>query len=86
MTPQEHYDRAEALLDEGVKVVEQIANVPNEPLPDHVMQYGEDEYAREWIEQRRDALGKKAMGIWAQAQVHATLAISPFDMREPGFR
>ena len=43
MTPQEHYDRAEALLDEGVKVVEQIANVPNEPLPDHVMQYGEDE-------------------------------------------
>lgn len=25
-------------------------------------------------EARRDALGKQAMGIWAQAQVHATLA------------
>lgn len=23
----------------------------------------------------RDSLGKKAMGIWAQAQVHATLAL-----------
>lgn len=25
-------------------------------------------------EERRDALGKQAMGVWAQAQVHATLA------------
>jgi len=25
---------------------------------------------------RRDDLGKKAMGIWAQAQVHATLALA----------
>lgn len=27
-------------------------------------------------EVRRDALGKHAMGIWAQAQVHATLALA----------
>lgn len=26
-------------------------------------------------EARRDALGKQAMGVWAQAQVHATLAL-----------
>ncbi len=30
-------------------------------------------------ESRRDALGKKAMGIWAQAQVHATLAHAAAD-------
>ena len=38
-------------------------------------------------EVRRDALGKKAIGIWAQAQVHATLALAaataPCD--EPGW-
>jgi hypothetical protein len=27
-------------------------------------------------EGRRDALGKKAMGIWAQGQLHATLALA----------
>ncbi len=27
-------------------------------------------------ETRRDALGKQAMGIWEQAQVHATLALA----------
>ncbi len=27
-------------------------------------------------ETRRDALGKQAMGIWAQAQVHAILAVA----------
>ena len=27
-------------------------------------------------ESRRDALGKQAMGIWAQAQAHATLALT----------
>lgn len=27
-------------------------------------------------EDRRDALGKQAMGIWAQAQVHAVLALN----------
>lgn len=77
MTPQEHYTEAERLLDEGVKVVNRIANVANEPYPEHVMDMGEDEYTREWQERRRDALGKKAMGIWAQAQVHATLAAYP---------
>lgn len=31
--------------------------------------------AAKGYESRRDALGKQAMGIWAQAQVHATLAL-----------
>lgn len=57
-----HYAQAEALLAEGVQVINAIAAV-GAPL--------------DWIEieQRRDALGKKVMGIWAQAQVHATLAL-----------
>ncbi len=54
-----HAQEAERLLKEGVKVVQEIKDV--EPGPRS--------------EARRDALGKQAMGIWAQAQVHATLSI-----------
>lgn len=66
MTPQEHYERAEALLAEGVKVVEKIRD-----RADARYLIGEDwdRYTRQM-----DELGKQAMGIWAQAQVHATLA------------
>jgi hypothetical protein len=85
-TPEEHYQEAERLLDEGIKVVQRIADVINEPYPEHVLEIGEDEYTREWQVQRRDELGKKAMGIWAQAQVHATLAITPFEYPAAGFR
>jgi hypothetical protein len=35
-------------------------------------------------EDRRDALGKQAMGIWAQAQVHATLALAAATAMHPG--
>lgn len=58
MTPIEHYRKAEKLLDEGAGIVRQIKEVPPGP--------GQDA--------RRDALGKQVMGVWAQAQVHATLA------------
>lgn len=58
MTPQEHYDQAEALLTEGTEVINKITSDPdNYPVGPH-----------------RNELRKKAMGIWAQAQVHATLA------------
>ena len=58
MTTTDHYAAAERLLDLGEQVVSEIRAVPD----------GADR------DRRRDALGKQAMGIWAQAQVHATLA------------
>jgi hypothetical protein len=72
MTPQEHYDRAEALLAEGAEVVGKIASASDDYHP-----YGSNGGMTHdaWVRARRDDLGKKAMGIWAQAQVHATLAI-----------
>lgn len=73
MTPAEHYTRAEELLAAGIEVVEKIeaaGSMFDGPLP-----LPHDADAR--IRARRDELGKKAMGIWAQAQVHATLATMP---------
>lgn len=58
----QHYIEAERLLDEGVKVIDAIRIAGDQPR--NVTE----------IRQTRDDLGKKAMGIWAQAQVHATLA------------
>lgn len=67
----EHYFIAEELLLEGEAVVRKINNAKhmfdNTGLP-----YPHD--AEQLIRARRDDLGKQAMGIWAQAQVHATLA------------
>lgn len=67
-----HYAVAEALLAEGVEVVQKIARVPLDEIDGTYPP--EDRYAA--IQRRRDDLGKKAMGIWAQAQVHATLALA----------
>ena len=66
MTPQEHYARAEALLIEGSKVVEKIRDDADR----------REIIGEEWdsLTRRMDEHGKQAMGIWAQAQVHATLA------------
>lgn len=69
MTPQEHKLRAEQLLDEGVAVVNKIATADADCPPSMNANHVE-----KWIATRRDELGKKVMGIWAQAQVHATLA------------
>lgn len=59
-----HRRRAETLLAEGEQVVRKIrdAATDNPTRNEHEVRL------------RRDDLGKKAMGIWAQAQVHATLA------------
>lgn len=62
MNGPDHYREAENLIAEGEEVVERIGNSVE----------ATDEETR----QRRDDLGKKAMGIWAQAQVHATLALA----------
>lgn len=74
MTPQEHYERAEALLAEGVKVVAKIRDDADR----------REVLGEEWdmITRRMDEHGKQAMGIWAQAQVHATLATLPFEQVE----
>ena len=62
-----HFEAAEQLLREGEKVVREIREVPSTLAGEH----------ESVIRQRRDDLGKQAMGIWAQAQVHATLATIP---------
>jgi primase-polymerase (primpol)-like protein len=69
MTPQEHKTEAERLLTEGVKVVNQISHLDK-------MRQGQviTEGTYESITASMDERGKKAMGIWAQAQVHATLS------------
>lgn len=68
-TREYHFSAAEQLLAEGREVVAQL-KAANESRYDHgVLEPG---YAT-WTA-RMDELGKKAMGIWAQAQVHATLA------------
>lgn len=69
MTPTEHYWEAERLIAEGERVAQQIRDVREGP-GDAVGMFSS-------VESRRDALGKQAMGIWAQAQVHATLALYP---------
>ena len=61
MNGPEHYREAERLEAEGRQIVTAIKTiVPGE---------------QNWRE-KRDDLGKQAMGIWAQAQVHATLALA----------
>lgn len=68
MSPEGHYRRAEALLDEGEAVVRKIGE-----LADARDDERDDDY-HAYLTRRMDELGKKAMGIWAQAQAHATLA------------
>jgi len=67
-----HYQRAENLLEDGRRVVDQIRSISElrQPLIDD--DGDPDQIAHDT--RRMDELGKKVMGIWAQAQVHATLA------------
>lgn len=81
MTPDAHKARAEALLAEGVAVVQRISAVAErrQRLIDYRQQWNADAFAAMEAAATRemDELGKKAMGIWAQAHVHATLATIP---------
>lgn len=68
-SPYEHYQSAEALIEEGKKVVSAIslqANWRGHEL-DGTTVY--KNYTRQM-----DELGKKVMGIWAQATAEAILA------------
>lgn len=74
MNRAQHYAEAERLLDEGDRVVDKISHLAavREHLiaGDNLGDVGEIQH----LTQRMDEYGKQAMGIWAQAQVHATLA------------
>ena len=59
MTGPGHYREGERLIAAGEAVVKRIGYV-SEDLPDY--------------RERRDDLGKQAMGIWAQAQAHFAAA------------
>jgi hypothetical protein len=69
----DHYFQAEYLLAEGQAVVARIS-----VLADERKVFNTDgtlsllDYER--VTREMDELGKKAIGIWAQAQIHATLA------------
>ena len=68
-----HYVAAEQILVEGVKAVAKISQLADER--DNIKGSGQDyddQYSS--LTARMDEQGKKAMGCWAQAQVHATLA------------
>lgn len=69
MTPIEHYRKAEKLLGEGAAVVSRIGQLADERRQ---IAAGDPDYL--FVTRCMDELGKKAMGVWAQAQVHATLA------------
>lgn len=77
----EHYLEAERLIEAGEEVVRKIrqASARRTQL---AQDYGttltpSQKATLEGITLRMDELGKKAMGVWAQAQVHATLASVP---------
>lgn len=79
MIPQEHYAEAERLIAEGEKVVGKIGDLAMKRVSitatKNLGALGPFDDARVAdLTTRMDEYGKKAMGIWTQAQVHATLA------------
>jgi hypothetical protein len=78
MTPHEHYTEAERLIVEGEKVVGKIGDLAMKRVSitasKNLGALGLYDAARVAdLTIKMDEYGKKAMGIWAQAQVHATL-------------
>lgn len=83
MTPAEHYEAAEIVLEKGEYAVTRIGEL-SDAREELLKRWGDGEAAtwltseqqsvRDAITEFMDELGKKAMGCWAQAQVHATLA------------
>ena len=86
MTPQEHYREAERILASGEYAVTRIGELAD-ARKKLLEEWGDGEPAlwltpqqeavQEAITAGMDEFGKKAMGCWAQAQVHATLATAP---------
>ena len=81
-SPKAHYIEAERLIAEGEKVVAKIADLALER--EAVRANGNNSVEMDLrprkiaqLTQRMDEQGKKAMGIWAQALVHAQLANVP---------
>lgn len=74
-----HYATAETLLLEGQSTVDRISAIADKRKRTEQVQEMDDDYRDRVVAQltrRMDELGKKAMGIWAQAHVHATLALA----------
>lgn len=86
MTPAEHYEAAERVLERGEYAVTRIGEL-SDAREELLKRWGDGEAAtwltpeqeavRDAITELMDELGKKAMGCWAQAQAHATLATVP---------
>lgn len=73
LTPEGHYIEAENLLAEAFEVGTKIRALNEERKQFNLDDRdGRADYAH--VTQKMDEQGKKAMGIYAQAQVHATLA------------
>lgn len=73
----QHFIEAEKLLAEGVKTVNRIREMDDLRRTYAFGEIDEDSDSFRRLTRYMDELGKKAMGIWAQAQVHATLATVP---------
>lgn len=84
-----HYEEAERLLAKGVEAVAKISNV-HDLREGLVQKWTEGEVGIGFLTPQQnetvraltakmDEYGKQAMGIWAQAQVHATLATASRD-------
>jgi len=81
-TQLEHYAVAEGLLAEGVDTVRKIRALADrrrlllEECEDRTdLELAQEPFAD--LTRMMDEHGKKVMGLWAQAQVHATLATIP---------
>lgn len=73
----QHFIEAERLLAEGVKTVNRIREMDDLRRKYAFGEVDEDSDSFRRATRYMDELGKKVMGIWAQAQVHATLAHVP---------
>lgn len=92
MTPEQHYKRAEALLEEAQEVYDELKAVPIEGVKFmYTTPTGSQQYISKSQDTIRDNLGKKIAGLNAAAHVHAVLSQTqgewttyPYPVRYPG--